>query len=411
MGGGAGLIGRRDARAHDAHGGLGLRDEPGQSATGTLVSYLADRHALVVLDNCEHLIDAAADLAAALLRGCGKVRVLVTSRERLRVSGESVWALRPLRLPATGERELAVLAETDSVALFCERAGEAMVGFSLSADNAAAVTAICARLEGIPLALELAAARVRALDVGQIADRLEHSLDLLSKGARGASDRQSSLRATIAWSHGLLRATEQTLFRRLAVFAAGFSIEAAEGVCADTLLGTDAVLDAVDGLVDKSLVALGEEQTGQRRYRLLETIRAFAAERLAEAGEEQALASRHATFYRLLAHDCAAAGDSIDAFDRLEADHLNLLAALDQLSIRGPPDEHGQLAADLSSFWELRAHWQLGRRQLVHYLARPSRDLTLTGRCAGGLGIINQARRLRRSETTARRSPGYSSQP
>jgi predicted ATPase/DNA-binding SARP family transcriptional activator/Tfp pilus assembly protein PilF len=367
---------------------LGLRDEPAQSATTTLVSYLRDRCALVVLDNCEHVIDAAAGLAAALLGGCGQLRVLATSREPLRLTGESVWALRPLSLPGTGEQDLAVLAGADAVALFCERAAEAKVGFYLNADNAAAVTAICARLEGIPLALELAAARARALPVADIADRLQHSFDLLSKGARGASDRQSSLRATIAWSHGLLSGTEQILFRRLAIFAAGFSLEAVERVCADGL-DTREVFDALDGLVDKSLAGLGEEQAGQGRYRLLETIRADAAERLLQAGEEQLLARRHATYYGQLAHDCAVAGDSVSALDRLEDDHPNLLAALEQLASRGPPDEHGQLAADLSSFWELRSHWQLGRRQLVRYLEQLGGGLSLTGRCAGGLGILN----------------------
>jgi predicted ATPase/DNA-binding SARP family transcriptional activator/Tfp pilus assembly protein PilF len=367
---------------------LGLRDEPVQSATATLVSYLRGRCALVVLDNCEHVIEAAAALAAALLSGCDRLRVLATSREPLRLPGESRWALLPLSLPGTDEQDLAVLAGADAVALFCERAAEARVGFHLNAGNAAAVTAICARLEGIPLALELAAARVRALPVAQIADRLQHSFDLLSKGPRGAGDRQSSLRATIAWSHGLLSESEQTLFRRLAIFAAGFSLDAVERVCADGLHPRE-VLDALDGLVDKSLVVLGEDQARPGRYRLLETIRADAAERLAEAGEEQLLASRHASYYGQLAHDCSLAGDSVSALDRLDDDHPNLLAALEQLASRGPPDAHGQLAADLSSYWELRSQWQLGRRQLARYLEQPDRDPSLAGRCAGGLGILN----------------------
>ena len=367
---------------------VGLRDEPGRTATETIVSHLRNRKALVVLDNCEHLIAAAAALAAELLRGCPELRILSTSREPLRVTGESVWALGPLTLPAAGAVPLEVLATTDAVALFCERAAEATVGFTLSAGNASAVEAICRLLEGIPLALELAAARVRTLPLPLLIERLGHSLDLLSKGVRGAADRQASLRGTIAWSHDLLSDTERSLFRRLSVFAGGFTLEAAEGVGAGDALEGVEVLDTLDSLVDKSLVALGEERAGEGRYRLLETIRTYAAERVEEAGEQTVLAERHATYFAQLAHDCAGQGESVKALDRLEADHPNLLAALDHLASCDEPIGHGQLAADLSSFWDLRGHWRLARRELLRYLARGSGDRALEAQCAHGLGTV-----------------------
>jgi predicted ATPase/DNA-binding SARP family transcriptional activator/Tfp pilus assembly protein PilF len=368
---------------------LGLRDEPGRSATETIVSHLRDREVLVVLDNCEHLVDAASTLASNLLAGCEKLQVLTTTREPLRVSGESVWTLGPLGLPDAQEADVAVLAGSDAVRLFYERAADARVGFALNSANAAAVTAICARLEGIPLAIELAAARVRTLTVGQIAERLERSFDLLSKGSRGVESRQTSLQAAISWSHELLNTTEQILFRRLSVFAGGFTLEASEGICACGGLDASDVIEALDGLIDKSLVALGEERAAQGRYRMLETIRAYAADRLRTAGEVQLLADQHAAFYALLARDCAEAGNTASSLDRLEADHPNLLAAIEHIASSDRPVEHGQLAADLSSFWDLHGHWQLASQELLRYLGRADRDPAQSGRCADVLASIS----------------------
>ena len=250
---------------------LSLRNEPGRTTTQTIVAHLRHRHALVVLDNCEHVVQAAAALTVELLRRCAHLRILATTREPLRVTGERVWALPPLTLPTNGRLPLEALARTDAIALFCERAAEARFGFALDAASADAVTAICARVDGIPLAIELAASRVRTLSVAEIARRLEESFDLLSKGARGAGDRQSSLRSAISWSHHLLDPIERMLFRRLGVFVGGFALKAAEDVCANGDLGTAEVIDALAGLVDKSLVAIVDDG---RRYRLLETIRA-----------------------------------------------------------------------------------------------------------------------------------------
>ena len=369
---------------------LGLQDEPGRGAAETVVAYLQDRQVLVVLDNCEHVIDAAASLCSDLLAGCGGLRVLATSREPLRVTGEAVWTLGPLALPDPTELDPEIIAGSDAVALFCERAAEARVGFALTVDNAATVSAVCARLEGIPLAIELAAARVRTLALGEVAQRLDHSLALLSKGPRDVDHRQASLRATFAWSHDLLTPPEQTLFRRLSVFAGGFTLEAAESVCSGDGLDINVVLDDLDGLVDKSVVTVGEDGSGRGRYRMLETIRAYATERLDATGGKPQLADRHATFYSSLAGDYAQQGDTEAALDRLETDHSNLLAAIEHLSSqRDPAFEHGQLVADLSPFWEHHGYWQLGARQLRRYLDRPEGDPALRGRCAGELGRIH----------------------
>ncbi|MHB8508249.1 MAG: tetratricopeptide repeat protein [Candidatus Dormibacteria bacterium] len=366
---------------------VGLREEPGRGATETLVSHLRSRQALVVLDNCEHLITPAAALATELLRSCGKLRVLATSREPLRVSGETVWSLGPLALPLQGtEIPLAELAAADAVALFCERAAEARAGFTLNSDNAEQVTRICTRLEGIPLAIELAAARVRTLPLAQIAERLQDSLDLLTKGARGVDDRQASLRGAISWSHDLLSEPEKVLFRRLAVFTGGFTLDAAEEICAGGELAGGDVVELLDGLVDKSLVTFGEGRAGEGRYAFLETIRTYAAERLHAAAEVPAIAERHCDFYRRFANDCNAEQGKGIIMARLETDHPNVLASLDHLSSRGSPIRHGQLVADLSQFWDLRGHWRLARRELLRYLDRADRERGLEATCLAHLG-------------------------
>jgi len=369
-------------------GVLGLRDEPGQSATETLVEYLRARRALVVLDNCEHVVDAAARLAAALVGGCEHVVVLATSREPLRVTGETVWSLGPLESPERGDLAVEVLEELDAVRLFCERAAEAKVDFELSADNAEAVASICKRLEGMPLAIELAAAWVRSLSPAQIGSRLGRSLELLAKGARGADSRQSSLRATIAWSTDLFSETEAILFSRLSVFVGGWDLEAAEDVCAEGAIDASQVVGLLDALVDKSMVAVSDHLSGQTRSRFLETIGAYAAEQLERSGQAEVFADRHAAFYSRLARDVAAEPVSGQGLDRLEVEHANLLGALDHLYRSGTPVDHGWLLQNLQRLWAVRGHWQLARRELLRYLARATRDRRLEGRCIGCLGNV-----------------------
>jgi len=347
---------------------LDLREEPGLDPTDTVVGYLRDRRALVILDNCEHVVDAAAALAEALLARCPKLRMLATSREALRVPGEVSYPVPGLGLPSAGPSDyLDALAGADAVRLFVARAGDVRPGFVLSADNAADIAAICTRLDGLPLAIELAASRARSLSPAQLNERLGHALDLLSKGARNADARQATLRGAIAWSHELLGDTERMLFRRLAVFTGGWRLEAAEHVCAGDGLEPGDVLDTLDSLVDKSLVAVGEDDKGAIRYRLLETIGEYAGERLRAAGEADTLADRHAVWCSALATEATECPDGSREeavwFDRLDADHANLLAGLEHLR-RGGDGEELELASHLGEFWLIRGHWRVARAQL-----------------------------------------------
>jgi predicted ATPase/DNA-binding CsgD family transcriptional regulator len=277
---------------------LGLRSEPGRATEATLADALRTRNLLVILDSCEHLVSECAELCQPLLAQCRWLRVIATSREPLRVPGETVWRVPPLSLPhpdgglLTPAETPADLARHEAVRLFTERAAAVRSGFALSPENAGAVCRVCRMLDGIPLAIELAAARVGALAVEQISDRLADRFQLLGAGSRTAPARQRTLRATVDWSYDLLTGPEQLLLRRLAVFS-GWNLEAAERVCADEKLPTGAVLDLLAALIDKSLVALDGEDAGDARYRLLDTIRQYAAERLKESGEMPSLRRRH----------------------------------------------------------------------------------------------------------------------
>ncbi|GGV20618.1 hypothetical protein GCM10010260_70770 [Streptomyces filipinensis] len=365
---------------------LGLHLPPSGDSLENLVAQLGAREMLLVLDNCEHLIDACASLAARVIARCRGVFVLATSREALRSYGERTFRVPSLGLP--DPRRLPTVAELGrfaSVRLFAERAADADPGFRLSPQNAAAVAQICFRLDGMPLALELAAARVHVLAPRQIAERLDDALALLSRGTRHGVTRQETLLATLEWSHRLLDEEERRLFRRLAVFAGGFSLAAAEDVCADTAQDT-AVLDVLGRLADKSLVSV-EARQDEVRYRLLETIRQYAADRLRAAGEQAATEARHRRHYLALAEARdrePPTGVSGAASLELEADHGNLRAALRSL-LRHEPDDALRLAAALRSFWPERGHLAEGRRWLEDALAAapepsPQRARALMGR-------------------------------
>ena len=316
---------------------LGLRDLSGRSIQEALIDYLRSRHALLVLDNCEHLVAACASLAEALLRACPSLSILVTSRELLAITGETVYVVPSLAVPETDPTPLADLAGIESVRLFIERAAAIRPGYALAADNAPAVAQICQRLDGIPLAIELAAARVKALSVAQITERLDDRFRLLIGGSRTALPRQQTLRATIDWSYNLLSEPEQRLFCRLAVFRGGWTLEAAEAVCAgpdlsgfENLTGLD-ILDLLSHLVDKSLV-MSNESDGVVRYSRLETIRQYGCEKLAESGELEQVRRRHLAYFlefATLADGHFNGPQALEWTDRLEADYANLRAALE----------------------------------------------------------------------------------
>lgn len=258
---------------------VGISPEPGLDRRETLIESLRYRRALLVLDNCEHLIEEVARVGHALIAAAPQLRLLATSREPLRIPGESIWRVPPLDEP-------------EAVSLFARRATEARAGFAITEDNAEVVGQICAALDGMPLAIELAAARTGMMSVRQIADRLDDRFRLLTSRDRTAPARQRTLRSTVEWSYDLLDAAEKMLLRRLSVFADGWALESAEQVCADRSLPEYEVLDLLAALVDKSLVTPDREVAGELRYRLLETIRVFAAERLAAAGEDHEIRRR-----------------------------------------------------------------------------------------------------------------------
>jgi non-specific serine/threonine protein kinase len=314
---------------------FGVREQPGRALRETLLAALRNRRLLLVLDNCEHLVQACAELAEALLRTCPELHVLAASREPLRVPGETTWRVPSLDLPPPAAAP-AALAASGAGRLFLDRARAVQPAFRLTDANAPGVAQVCARLDGIPLALELAAARVRVLSVEQIAARLDDRFRLLAGGGRTSVRRHQTLRAALDWSHDLLSAPERALFRRLAVFAGGFALEAAETVCAGgpgAPVAADAVLDLLTGLVDKSLV-LAEPRGAEARYRLLESLRQYAEERLRQAGEAGAVRERHLAWCLGLSRavaDAVAAGAhpaANPALERLRGELENVRGAL-----------------------------------------------------------------------------------
>ena len=360
-------------------GALGVREEPGRSMTETLMEYLRSKSLLLLLDNCEHLIAACASLADTLLRSCARLQVLATSREALGVMGEKTWRVPPLAVPTAGdlplgEKEVAsVLLDYDGPHLFVERARLQRGDFVLDRGNVEAVAQVCARLDGIPLAIELAAARVRSLSVPEIVARLDKRFRLLTGGSRTALPRQQTLRALIDWSYDLLTGPEQTLWRRLSVFAGGWTLEAAESVCAGEGIEEWEVLEFLMSLVDKSLVSADTEENSTR-YRLLETIRQYGSDRLAEEGSEGVLQERHAAWFLALAEeaDPLLVGPSqAEWLSRLETEHDNLRTALAwYVEQRGTGEAGLRLVGSLGRFWKARGHLSEGRQWLGRALER-----------------------------------------
>jgi predicted ATPase len=334
-----------------------------------LAGHIGDRQQLLLLDNCEHLIEAVAHLVQALLGLCPRLTVLATSREPLRIPGEVTWRVPSLSLPKLGECSSSD-SEAESVRLFTVRAGQAAPGFELDDENAVAVATLCHRLDGMPLAIELAAARVSVLTPAQIVERLDDSLDLLSAGSRTAMTRQQTLRATLAWSFDLLDAEEQVLLRRLSVFAGGFGLEAVEDVCAEPPLERPRGVGLLGRLIDKSLVHV-EDGPGDRRYRQLETVRQYAAERLDEAGESGVFERRHREWYVELAEsDPTPTGDlpARDRLRRLDSERDNLRAALAS-ALADDPQLALRLTVALWRFWLMRGYLAEGCRWLDSSLA------------------------------------------
>jgi predicted ATPase/DNA-binding XRE family transcriptional regulator len=379
---------------------LGLQERTGQTLLGTLAGYLRERPTLLVLDNFEHVIEAAM-AAVELLAECPELKILVTSRVALRLYGEREYSVKPLEVPASDVRDVDSLATYGAVQLFVDRAQGVQPAFLLTGDNAPAIAAICQRLDGLPLALELAAARVRVLTPEALVRHLEQPLRALTGGARDLPWRQQTLRATIAWSHDLLVLTEQVLFRRLAVFAGGFTLEAAEATVGE--LGADGfdLLGLVDSLVSKSLL---QQQTvwHRARFGMLETLREFAREKLAASPDERATRQAHARYYlhwlsggqptnflRLPVYS-----DYISSWDEVEEERANVREALAWCVESGDLETGGWLVQKLFQFWHRRGPLREGRglaEQLLALEGQPLSAARVAAYCTAGFLAYAQA--------------------
>ena len=373
---------------------LGVREQPGGSLLETLRVHLRPKALLLVLDNCEHAVAVCADLAASLLEACPDLRILVTSRQRLGVGGELSYRVSSLSLPVP-RRDPPVdrLVQYEAVRLFVERAAFSRPGFRLARDNAETVVQTCQRLDGIPLAIELAAARVNALSVGEIASRLDDRFRLLTTGNRAALPRHQTLRAAMDWSYDLLSPKERAVLRRLSVFAGGCTLEAAEAVCAGKRIKEHEILDLLAQLVDKSLVS-AETLGGEVRYRMLETVRQYGQDRLLASGEAAEVRTRHRTWYLGLAErgDARMRGpEEMMWLGRLEVEHDNLRTALGWSTTEADDAETTlRLAASMLRFWDYHTHWAEGRKWLETALAG-SRDIKSTIRVKALWGQGGQA--------------------
>jgi non-specific serine/threonine protein kinase len=392
---------------------LGVRGQPSGDAQSVLIDALTSRQLLLVLDNCEHLLDEVAALSAALLRSCPDLQILATSRAPLRVVGEAVLAVPPMAAPEPDRSGgVAGLSRYDSVALFTERAAAAVSDFALTEDNYRAVAALCYRLDGLPLTIELAAGRLRSLSPAQILSKIDDRYALLTGGERGRPDRQQTLRASIEWSYQLCTPQEQRLWARLCVFAGSFELDAAEGVCSGGDISGGEMVDLVSALVDKSIVVRQERGT-VAQYRLLESIREFGLERLTEAGEGPALRMRHAQWYAALIHTAKAewiSARQVYWMARLAAESANIRSALDfYLNEHGGADAVMEIVVELPlGYWWAHGRLGEGRHWLDEALARSSgvtvlhvRALlrnsalaTIGGELATGNHLLDEAREL-----------------
>jgi predicted ATPase len=356
---------------------LGVREDAGRPSAETLQEFLRNSSRglmLLLLDSFEHLISAAS-IVADLVAAAPGIKVLVTSRSPLHVYGEHEFPVPPLALPDPRNLPpLEALTRYEAVALFLQRAAAVKPDFAATEENAAAIADICARLDGLPLAIELAAARVKLLSPSLMRARLEKRLQLLTGGARDLPERQQTLRGAIDWSHGLLNEEEQKLFRRLSVFVGGCTLEAAEAVCnARGDLGVD-VLEGMTSMVDKSLVQQAEPVAGEPRFVMLETIREYALERLASSGDEALARRAHAAYCLVLAEEESSrqgGEETAGWLERFDAEHDNFRAALDELTRRGDTQWGLRLAASLFRFWEMREYLREGRDRLERLLKLP----------------------------------------
>ena len=389
---------------------LGVQEQPGRDLEDTLGDHFGARHMLLILDNCEHVLDKCARLCEGLLRSAPDLRILATSREAMGVRGEVSWPVSSLSLPeSTGAAGTGLdeAARSEAVQLFVQRAYAAQPQFELNAERLPAVVQICRRLDGIPLALELAAARLRMLSAEQIASRLDDRFRLLTGGNRTALPRHQTLSATLDWSYDLLEEDERTVFRRLSVFRGGWTLEAAEAVACGGGIEECDVLDLLSRLVDKSLVNTEEGRHGLR-YRYLETMRQYARDALVRSPEAEAVRDAHLAHFLAIARAAEAASRGPDQerlMATLEAEHDNMRAALDRALAAGSGEAGMQLGVGMWRFWYLHGFWAEGRARLESILAQAATSgsaadeaacahlLNAAGALANAQGDYDSARR------------------
>lgn len=376
--------------AESIAGVLKVKEEPHRPLTDTIFARWKDKNMLIVLDNCEHLVESCAETAELLLREILGLHILATSREALNTPGEITWRVPSLSLPESDRVEDAekIRESSEAVRLFDERAKVVQPAFLLTDKNATAVLRICQHLDGIPLAIELAATRVKLLGINDILKRLDERFQVLLSGTRGAMERHRTLRTAVDWSYDLLTEEEKSLFNRLAVFVGGFDMDAIEKVCTDEAVTRERVLDLFSGLVDKSLVVTETQADGSVRYRLLETLRHYAREKLKEADEEDICQKKHFAQYLELAEKAYA--ERLDETSmwlvHLEKEHENMRVALDWA--RSHPGELLKLAGALAWFWHAHSHFNTGSAYLSSALTKQQERSFAVARAWYGLGTI-----------------------
>ncbi|HEU0297146.1 MAG TPA: tetratricopeptide repeat protein, partial [Anaerolineales bacterium] len=377
---------------------LNLPAEVHRPAIDMLCDYLREKELLLLLDNCEHLVSVCARMADRLLHAAPKLRMIASSREALGIAGEASYRVPSLGLPDLKNLSFfESLSQYEAVRLFIDRATSAVSTFSVTNENAPTIAQICHRLDGIPLAIELAAVKVRVLSLEQIAERLDDRFRLLTSGSRTALERHQTLRATLDWSYNLLSPEEQILFRRLSIFVNGWTLEAAESVCSDEStsgrIRSDDVLNLLEHLVNKSLVT-AEEWQSETRYRVLETMRQYAGEKLIEVGESESLRERHLEYYLKLAETAdphLLKPEQIEWLNRLEAEHENMRAALEWSLGKERPEYALRLATALGTFWHIHCYWIEGAKWLASALAKPAQDLTATEQTSRARALYHDA--------------------
>jgi predicted ATPase/DNA-binding CsgD family transcriptional regulator len=357
---------------------LGIKKTGSASLLSVITDYLRERSALLLFDNCEHMVETCAQLSKAIIATCPEVSILITSRQPLGIDEELVMPLAPFPLPGEDLPQLEKLMEYPSVQLFVDRARAAFEAFSFTPENSSAVVEICRQLDGLPLAIELAAARVKMLSVQEIATRLADSFELLKRPGHGLSSRTQTLQASLEWSYSLLDEQERLLLNRLAVFVGGWSLEAAEKICSDGKIQSKEIFDLLSQLVEKSLVFVDLDREKGRRFSFLEIIYRFVLEKLHSSGEHPRLRDRHLEYYLEMSESIATyplENDRLDWLNLIEIEQNNLRAALDwielSLAIGGDCSSYYRLVIRLGKFWEWRGYFDEGRDRFSEILSHP----------------------------------------